>query len=60
MKRVVSQINLAEITKMLKEHNTYPLLISKDEISSLIRLINQTFKTQNSDEIAMLDYDQFI
>ena len=27
-----SQISQAEITKMLKEHNTYPLLISKEEI----------------------------
>ena len=40
MKGKTSQINLAEVTKILKEHNTFPTLISKDEIASLMRLIN--------------------
>ena len=54
------QINLAEITKILKDHNTYPLLISKDEIASLIRLINMHSDTENSNDLAMLDYTQFL
>lgn len=40
MGRKTSQINLAELTKMLKEHNTYPTLLTRDELASLIRLIN--------------------
>ena len=60
MGRKVCQINLAEITKMLKEHNTYPLLIKKDEIACIIRLINHASNSTNSSEIAMLDYNQFL
>lgn len=40
LKEKTKQINLSEITKMLKEHNTYPTLINKDEIAQLIRLLN--------------------
>jgi len=40
MGKKTSQINLAEVTKILKEHNTFPMLINKDEIAALIRLIN--------------------
>jgi hypothetical protein len=56
MKGKTSQINLAEITKILKDHNTFPTLISKDEIASLIRLINMGSNAQNASDIAMLDY----
>lgn len=49
-------INHPEITKMLKEHNTYPSLITKDEIASLIRLLNMHSNNENSNELAMLDY----
>ena len=55
-----SHINQAEITKMLKEHNTYPLLISKDEIASLIRLINLRTQAEGTPFLAMLDYNQFL
>lgn len=54
------QINLPEITKMLREHSTYPTLITKDEIASLIRLLNMHSNTENSNELAMLDYNQFL
>lgn len=57
MKQKVSQISQAEITKMLKEHNTYPLLISKDEIASLIRLLNMKSNNTNKMDIAFLDYN---
>jgi len=60
MGRKTEQINLAEVTKILKEHNTFPNLISKDEISSLIRLINIHSNQENSNDIAMLDYGQFL
>lgn len=42
---------------MLKDHNTYPNLIKKEEIASLIRLINVASDSENSKDIAMLDYD---
>lgn len=61
MKGKTSQINLAEVTKILKEHNTFPTLISKDEIASLMRLINmQQPENEHSNDIAMLDYHQFL
>lgn len=60
MKQKVTQISQAEITKMLKEHNTYPLLINKDEIGTLIRLLNMKSNSTNKRDIAMLDYDQFL
>ena len=44
----LSQISLPEITKMLKEHNTFPLLIKKGELSSLIRMINIKTNQTNS------------
>lgn len=51
-------INLAEVTKMLREHNTYPTLLSKEEIATLVRLINlnsaEQFKT--SSDLQMLEY----
>jgi len=45
---------------MLKEHNTYPSLISKEEIATLIRLLNMKTKKENSHDIAFLDYQQFL
>ena len=33
-------LSFAEITKMLKDHGTYPQLISKDELSQMVRLVN--------------------
>ena len=53
-------INLAEVTKMLRDHNTYPTLLNKDELASLIRLLNMSSKGENSSDIALLDYKQFV
>lgn len=51
-------INLAEVTKMLREHNTYPTLLNKEEIATFVRLINlntaDQFKT--SSDLHMLEY----
>lgn len=33
-------ISIAEMTKLLKDHNSFPSLISKDELSALFRLVN--------------------
>lgn len=60
LKERVQQINQAEVTKMLKEHNTYPQLISKDEVGNLLRLINAQSRAANSRDVAMLDYEQFL
>lgn len=60
MGKKTSQINLAELTKMLKDHNTYPTLLSRDELASLIRLINMHSAQANSSDLAMLDYNQFL
>ena len=56
----MSQINLAELTKMLKDHNTYPTLISKDELAALVRQINMHSNQDNSSDLAMVDYNQFL
>jgi hypothetical protein len=52
-----TMINQAEVTKILKEHNTFPNYINKDEVASLIRLVNMQ---TGSDEITMLNYSQFL
>ena len=33
-------MNFAEMTKLLKDHGTFPSLINKDELATLFRLIN--------------------
>jgi hypothetical protein len=60
MGKKTSQINLAELTKMLKDHNTYPTLLSREELASLIRLVNMHTAQDNSSDLAMLDYNQFL
>jgi len=60
MGRKTSQINLAEVTKLLRDHDTYPKLVSKDELSSLMRLINMQSTAENSSDLAMLDYSQYL
>jgi hypothetical protein len=57
IKNKLSQISLAEITKMLRDHNTYPQLLTKDELASLIRLINMQTKSENSSDLTMLDWE---
>ena len=51
-------INMAEITKILKDHDTYPQLINKEEISVLIRMINT--KLYNKFDTSALDFDGFL
>lgn len=45
---------------MLRDHNTYPTLLNKDELTSLIRLLNMSSKDENSSDLALLDYKQFV
>lgn len=40
-------MNVAEMTKMLKDHNTFPNLINKDELQTLFRLINTKIFNKN-------------
>lgn len=54
------QINLPEVTKMLKDHGVYPQLINKDELAQLTRLINMNTETPNSHDLTMLDFTQFL
>ena len=44
-------LTYAEITKLLKDHGTYPQLINKEELSQMIRLINQKHETAKSADI---------
>jgi len=50
-------INVAEITKMLKEHNSIPKFISKEVLTSLIRLINTQITKQST--LTALDFPGF-
>ena len=34
------QLSLSEVTKMLKDHGFFPTYVNKEELSTLIRLIN--------------------
>lgn len=45
---------------MLKDHDTYPQLINKNEMQSLFRLMNIHSKGIDQSSIAMLDYNQFL
>ena len=51
-------INQAEITKMLREHNTYPTLLNKEEIATFVRLINLSTADQfkSASDLHMLEY----
>ena len=52
-------ITAAEMTKMLKEHNHMPQLISKEEITQLIKLINTQFARKRSG-LLNLDFQGYI
>lgn len=52
-------LTYAEITKLLKDHGTYPQLINKEELSQMIRLINQKHETAKSADIQSLTYQGY-
>lgn len=54
------QINLPEVTKMLRDHDTFPQLLKKDELQQLFRLINMASAGSDASSLAMLDYPQFL
>ena len=45
---------------MLKDHDTFPQLINKNEMQQMFRLINMHTKGTDESSIAMLDYNQFL
>jgi len=50
-------INFAEMTKLLKDHGTFPSLINKDELATLFRLINS--KLFNRSDLQAFDYNGY-
>lgn len=50
-------ISMAEVTKLLKDHNAFPTMINKDELAALFRLVNS--KLFNSKDIQELDYPAY-
>eukprot|EP00347_Sterkiella_histriomuscorum_P006073 403354173 len=51
------QMNLAEIFKFTKDHNIINELLSKDEIQSLVRLIN--LKRKRTEDVTNMDLEAF-
>ena len=51
-------MNFAEMTKLLKDHQTFPSLITKEELQALFRLINM--KLCNRSDLQALDYDGYL
>ena len=50
-------LNVAEATKLLKDHSAYPQLLNKEELLQLFRLINT--KVYSSSDLQALDYTGF-
>lgn len=52
---------MAEVTKMLKDHNTFPSLANKQELQHLFRLINtKLFSRSDLQALDYTGYQQFI
>ena len=47
-------LTFAEITKLLKDHGTYPQLINKEEVSQMVRLVNQ--RSEEGRDVHSLTY----
>ena len=45
---------------MLKDHGTYPKLVNKQELGTLVRLINMSTKGPTSVQVTMMDFSQFL
>ena len=54
-----SSISLAEINKMMKENAIMPRLINKDEVATLVRLVNHELM-QNRQDLTALQYKGFL
>ena len=46
-------LTFAELTKMLKDHDTYPLLINKVELQQMVRGCNVCLKTGRANLLDM-------
>ena len=51
-------MSMAEMTKLLKDHETYPQLLNKDELQQLFRLINT--KVVNRNDLQALEYNGYM
>lgn len=51
-------MSMAEMTKLLKDHETYPQLLNKDELQQLFRLINT--KVVNRNDLQALEYTGYM
>ena len=49
-------LNFAEITKLLKDHGTYPQLLNKEELSNMVRLVNQKKNEADKSDIQSLNF----
>jgi len=54
----VQTLTFAETTKLLKDHGVYPNSISKEELSQMIRLINQRAEEPHTD-VSTLTYNGY-
>lgn len=50
-------INVAEITKMLKDHDSIPKLITKETLAQIVRLVNTKITKQST--LTALDFNGF-
>ena len=56
----MATLNTAEVFKLLKDHGFYPTLITKEEVSQIIRLVNMRGgKDVASSELQALTYNGF-
>ena len=57
LKQQQELISLAEVTKMMKDYNLYPQMISKDDLFSLMRLVNMKMGTA---QLLTFDYNRYL
>ena len=48
-------MNMAEIIKLARDYKIYPELLSKEEIQSLVKLINR----KRTEDLTTIDFDTF-
>lgn len=57
MGQKLHSINVAEITKMLKDHNSIPKFITKETLAQIVRLVNTKITKQST--LTALDFNGF-
>ena len=56
MNKQQEHITLAELTKMFKDHDAYPQVLSKEDLTNLVRIINQK---DHQPSLNQLDYQRY-